>query len=414
MSAAFVPAAAGNRRLGKVAKQLGMTAATLALLSAMALAQTPSPEAPAAPQTDNTAQQTAPASPAAPTTGRTAPPATTQAPAAPSAPAAPAENVTPATPAAPATQPAGETAPAAQAPTQPAQPSNPVDAAAPAPAQPAPSSTPADAAAAPAQAQAPQETLTDLAPVEEDVPALTIPHDLSPWGMFMAADWVVKSVMIGLAIASLATWTVWLVKTLELAGARARAGRTIKIIRNSRTLAEAVDASAGRGGPAAYMLQAAAEEMKMSADALDHVEGDGVKERVGSSLSRIEAFAGRRIARGTGILATIGSVAPFVGLFGTVWGIMNSFIGISETQTTNLAVVAPGIAEALLATAIGLVAAIPAVVIYNLFARSVTGYRQLLADAASGVERLVSRDLDFRKVPPGGRKSAPVSLMAGE
>ncbi len=255
--------------------------------------------------------------------------------------------------------------------------------------------------------------MTDLEPAEEP-PVLTIPHNLSPWGMFMAADWVVKSVMIGLAIASLATWTVWVVKTLELAGARARAGRIIKIIRTSRTLAEAVDASAGRGGPAAYMLQAAAEEIKMSADALDHVEGDGVKERVGSSLSRIEAFAGRRIARGTGILATIGSVAPFVGLFGTVWGIMNSFIGISETQTTNLAVVAPGIAEALLATAIGLVAAIPAVVIYNLFARSVTGYRQLLADAASGVERLVSRDLDFRKVPPGGRKSAPVSLMAGE
>jgi len=262
-------------------------------------------------------------------------------------------------------------------------------------------------------APAPQENITDIAPPEE-VPALTIPHDLSPWGMFMAADWVVKAVMIGLGIASLSTWTVWLVKTLELAGARTRAGRTIKIIRNSRTLAEAVNASAGRGGPAAYMLKAAAEEMKLSEAALDHADGDGVKERVGSSLSRIEAFAGRRIARGTGVLATIGSVAPFVGLFGTVWGIMNAFIGISETQTTNLAVVAPGIAEALLATAIGLVAAIPAVVIYNLFARSVTGYRQLLADAAAGVERLVSRDLDFRKVPPGGRKPAPMSLVAGE
>lgn len=401
MSAALVPAVAGNRHLGKVAKQLGMTAATLALLSAMAMAQTPAP----APQAQTTsqadsAQQQAPASSAAPTTGRTAPattPATT-----PTAPSAPAENAAPASPAAPAASTATEGAPAAQAPAQSAQP--------------APSTeTTAPGVSQPAQAQAaPQETVTDLVPAEEETPVLTIPHDLSPWGMFMAADWVVKSVMIGLAIASLATWTVWLVKTLELAGARTRAGRIIKIIRNSRTLAEAVDASAGRGGPAAYMLQAAAEEIKMSADALDHVEGDGVKERVGSSLSRIEAFAGRRIARGTGILATIGSVAPFVGLFGTVWGIMNSFIGISETQTTNLAVVAPGIAEALLATAIGLVAAIPAVVIYNLFARSVTGYRALLADAASGVERLVSRDLDFRKVPPGGRKATPMSLMAGE
>jgi len=424
MSAAFVPAVAGNRRLVKAAKQLGMTAAALALLSAMAMAQTSEPSAqqtPAAPQADNTVQQPASPSPAAPTTGRTAPPAsapstatpsTAQAPAAPSAAAESGASTTPSTPAAPPSSPA---APTNEAPAQ-AQPSTAPETTAPAASQPAPSSTPAGAGAdpAPAQAQTAQETVTDLAPIEDEAPALTIPHDLSPWGMFMAADWVVKSVMIGLAIASLATWTVWLVKTLELAGARARASRIIKIIRNSRTLAEAVDASAGRGGPAAYMLQAAAEEMKMSADALDHVEGDGVKERVGSSLSRIEAFAGRRIARGTGILATIGSVAPFVGLFGTVWGIMNSFIGISETQTTNLAVVAPGIAEALLATAIGLVAAIPAVVIYNLFARSVTGYRQLLADAASGVERLVSRDLDFRKVPPGGRKPAPVSLMAGE
>src|SRR5690606_36167835 len=100
-----------------------------------------------------------------------------------------------------------------------------------------------------------------------------------------------------------------------------------------------------------------------------------LKERVGSILSRIEAQAGRRLARGTGVLASIGSVAPFVGLFGTVWGIMNAFIGISQAQTTNLAVVAPGIAEALLATAIGLVAAIPAVIIYNVFARAVTGYR---------------------------------------
>ena len=240
-----------------------------------------------------------------------------------------------------------------------------------------------------------------------------IPHDLSPWGMFMAADWVVKGVMIGLAFASLVTWTVWLAKTLELAGARTRAGRTLRIIRNSATLAEAVGELGKRGGPAALMLRAAADEIRLSEAALDHADNGGVKERVASALSRIECYAGRRMSRGTGVLATIGSTAPFVGLFGTVWGIMNSFIGISESQTTNLAVVAPGIAEALLATAIGLVAAIPAVVIYNVFARSITGYRQLLADAAAGVERLVSRDLDFRRVPPGNR-NVPVSLVAGE
>ena len=257
----------------------------------------------------------------------------------------------------------------------------------------------------------PEPTLfQDLLPAGE---RSDIPHDLSPWGMFMAADWVVKGVMIGLAFASLITWTVWLAKTLELTGARTRAGRTLKIIRNSATLADAVGEIGQRGGPAALMLRSAAEEVRLSEAALDHADNSGVKERVTSALSRIESFAGRRMSRGTGVLATIGSTAPFVGLFGTVWGIMNSFIGISEAQTTNLAVVAPGIAEALLATAIGLVAAIPAVVIYNVFARSITGYRQLLADAAAGVERLVSRDLDFRKVPPGSRKAA-VTLVAGE
>jgi biopolymer transport protein ExbB len=105
------------------------------------------------------------------------------------------------------------------------------------------------------------------------------------------------------------------------------------------------------------------------------------------------------MARGTGILATIGSTAPFVGLYGTVWGIMNSFIGISEAHTTNLAVVAPGIAEALLTTAAGLVAAIPAVVIYNFFARALTGYRAALADLSACVQRMVSRDLDGWRAP---------------
>jgi biopolymer transport protein ExbB len=132
-------------------------------------------------------------------------------------------------------------------------------------------------------------------------------------------------------------------------------------------------------------------ELRLSADATGK---DGIKERVASRLERIEAAFGRRMSRATGVLATIGATAPFVGLFGTVWGIMNSFIGISKSHTTNLAVVAPGIAEALLATAFGLAAAIPAVVIYNVFARSITGYRAQLGDAAAEVLRLVSRDLD--------------------
>jgi biopolymer transport protein ExbB len=272
--------------------------------------------------------------------------------------------------------------------------------------------------ATPAEPAAPSVTPIEQAPAATGAPSpearADIPHNLSPWGMFMAADWVVKAVMIGLAIASLLTWTIWIAKTLELMGARTRARRVLKIIQGAHTLPEALEKTGSRGGPAALMLRAATEEVELSEAALDYAHTGGVKERVSSVLSRIEAYSGRRMARGTGILASIGSVGPFVGLFGTVWGIMNSFIGISQSNTTNLAVVAPGIAEALLATALGLVAAIPAVIIYNAFARSVTGYRQLLADAASGVERLVSRDLDFRKVPPGGRRPASMSLVAGE
>ena len=130
-----------------------------------------------------------------------------------------------------------------------------------------------------------------------------------------------------------------------------------------------------------------------------NLRADGLKERIAWQSERIEMAAGRKISRGTGILATIGATAPFVGLFGTVWGIMDSFIGISKAHTTNLAVVAPGIAEALLATALGLVAAIPAVMIYNVLARSTAHYRALIGDASALVMNLASRDLDRTKSP---------------
>ena len=223
-----------------------------------------------------------------------------------------------------------------------------------------------------------------------------LPHDLSPWGMFMAADWVVKGVMIGLAFASLVTWTVWLAKSIELAAARRRLSAAVDAIVGARSLADAGRALESRRGPGPLMVKAAGHEAAMAHENWRDAGADGLKERVTSHLGRIEAQAARSMTRGTGVLATIGSTAPFVGLFGTVWGIMNAFIGISQAQTTNLAVVAPGIAEALLATALGLVAAIPAVVIYNVFARSTAGYRLLLADAAAAVERLISRDIDNR------------------
>jgi biopolymer transport protein ExbB len=290
----------------------------------------------------------------------------------------------------PQAEPAPVTAPAAEA--------APV---APAPVAEAPSARPqaATAPAATAQADEADVTIFDQT-VERDA---TLPHNLSPWGMFMAADWVVKAVMIGLAFASLVTWTVWLAKSLELAAARRRLGAHLDRIIGSKTLDEAAGALENRSGPAPLLVRAARHEMQMSSDMLPYGGSAGLKERVASHLSRIEAQASRRMTRGTGVLATIGSTAPFVGLFGTVWGIMNSFIGISESQTTNLAIVAPGIAEALLATAIGLVAAIPAVVIYNVFARSIAGYKLLLGDASAAVERLVSRDIDRRALPQSVR-----------
>jgi len=223
--------------------------------------------------------------------------------------------------------------------------------------------------------------------------AAALPRDLSPWGMFVAADWVVKTVMIGLALASVATWTVWLAKTIEIAAAKRRARRSLGVLSQARSLAEAADRLGHEGAAAAEFLGNAIAELQLSADTR---EKDGIKERVASRFERIEAGYARAILRGTGILATIGATAPFVGLFGTVWGIMNSFIGISKSHTTNLAVVAPGIAEALLATAFGLAAAIPAVVIYNMFSRSIGGYRALLGDTSAEVLRLVSRDLDRR------------------
>jgi biopolymer transport protein ExbB len=223
------------------------------------------------------------------------------------------------------------------------------------------------------------------------VATATLPRDLSPWGMYLNADPVVKGVLIGLAFASLVTWTVWLAKSIEIFFAKRRVRRGLNKLAGIRTTFEDIERLAEIRGEVAQFLDAAATELKLSPTATDR---EGMKERVASRLERIEASYARRILRGTGVLATIGATAPFVGLFGTVWGIMNSFIGISKAHTTNLAVVAPGIAEALLATALGLAAAIPAVVIYNVFARSIAGYRAGLGDAAAAVLRLVSRDLD--------------------
>ena len=213
-----------------------------------------------------------------------------------------------------------------------------------------------------------------------------LPRNLSPWGMFLNADIVVKAVMIGLALASLLTWTVWLAKTIELNTAQRVARRRLKLL-EAGSLDAAARACDDKRDAVAQLVLSAAREAELSGRIVD----DDFKERVALRLERVEAAMARQVSRGTGILATIGAVSPFVGLFGTVWGIMNAFIGISESHTTNLAVVAPGIAEALLTTAIGLVAAIPAVVIYNHLARVITGYRAVLGDASALILLMISR-----------------------
>jgi biopolymer transport protein ExbB len=245
-----------------------------------------------------------------------------------------------------------------------------------------------------------------LAP--DNVANATLPRDLSTWGMYLNADPIVKAVLIGLAFASVVTWTVALAKSIEIIIAKRRVGAALKVLASVRSTSEGVERLADTTGEVRQFLDAAVAELKLSTGSLDR---DGIKERIASRLERLEASYARRILRGTGVLATIGATAPFVGLFGTVWGIMNSFIGISKSQTTNLAVVAPGIAEALLATAFGLAAAIPAVVIYNVFARWIAGYRALLGDAAAEVLRLVSRDLERVAVAPApsARRAAPLS-----
>jgi biopolymer transport protein ExbB len=280
--------------------------------------------------------------------------------------------------------------------------------------QQAPAQTQAPTALAPAtpapSAQAPAPSATSdpaAAPAEGESKPSKITtgglRELSPWSMFMSADIIVKAVMIGLAFASLVTWTIFIAKMVELTLVQGKLRGALSRIKESRSLAEAQFALGAKEGVLPSLLSAAMREGRLSAG----ISSDaGIKERAASSFAEIVRAEARRIRLGMGLLATIGATSPFVGLFGTVWGIMNSFIGISKSQTTNLAVVAPGIAEALLATAIGLVAAIPAVIIYNHFARVTKGYLELVSRASGAAARLLSRDLDRTHVSSHSRAAA--------
>jgi biopolymer transport protein ExbB len=258
------------------------------------------------------------------------------------------------------------------------------------PTQAAPTTPPAAAPVAPTPAASDTSTASadGARPLKSTI---LVPRELSPWSMFLSADILVKAVMIGLAFASLVTWTIFIAKMIELSWIRRKLRSALGVIGDARSLAEAQFALGAKGSVLSSLLAAAMREARLSAG----ISSDaGIKERAASSFAEIVRAEARRIRLGMGLLATIGATSPFVGLFGTVWGIMNSFIGISKAQTTNLAVVAPGIAEALLATAFGLAAAIPAVIIYNHFSRMTKGYLELVARASGAAARLLSRDLD--------------------
>ena len=209
--------------------------------------------------------------------------------------------------------------------------------------------------------------------------------------MFEQADWLVKIVMISLVLASVTTLSIWFAKVWEILSGRRKLSITLRALEEAPSL----DRIGELPDPAAAaMAKIALRELERYPVGQRHAHAEGLKERVIALIQRTEAGQLRRLSRGVSVLGSIGAAAPFVGLFGTVWGIMNSFIGIAQAQTTNLAVVAPGIAEALLATAFGLVAAIPAVLIYNAITRAIAGYRLKLNDAGTHILCLLSRELE--------------------
>ena len=267
------------------------------------------------------------------------------------------------------------------------------DAAAPAPAT-SEAAAPAPAADAAAAAPAPE-----AAPAEEGGETKAS-HSLTPVGMFLAAGAVVKVVMIGLLLASVFSWVLLLTKIFEFAGLNKQSDKFLEAFRGARSIADIARISSSEefeGNPMADMAAAASQEVELSRQAGLAVAGehrDSTLARATYAINAVQASLAKRLSGGMVFLASVGSAGPFIGLFGTVYGIMTSFIGIANTNTTNLAVVAPGIAEALLATGIGLFAAIPAVIFYNYFQTRISGYGTRSEGFVAELMNAISRQLD--------------------
>ncbi|RZJ42793.1 MAG: flagellar motor protein MotA [Brevundimonas sp.] len=256
--------------------------------------------------------------------------------------------------------------------------------------------TPADAAAA---TPAPAVEATP-APAEEATPAEEGGHKLTIATMFMDAGLIVKVVMIGLVLASIFSWTLLLIKLFEFGSLNRATDRFLETFRSARTIADMRKVATSdefEGNPLADMAAAATDEIELSRQAGLSVTGehsDSALLRAQQAVSAVQSGLAKRLSGGQQFLASVGSTGPFIGLFGTVYGIMNSFIGIANTNTTNLAVVAPGIAEALLATGIGLFAAIPAVIFYNYFNTRIAAYGTRSDGFNAELINAISRNLD--------------------
>lgn len=268
------------------------------------------------------------------------------------------------------------------------------DAAAPAPATAeSTAATPAADAAAVAPAPAPVEEPAAEEPKKES-------HSLTPVGMFVAAGMVVKVVMIGLILASVFSWVLLITKLFEFGALNKQSDKFLEAFRGARSIADIARIGSSEefeGNPLADMAAAAAQEVELSRQAGLAVSGehrDSTIARATYAINAVQASLVKRLSGGMVFLASVGSGGPFIGLFGTVYGIMTSFIGIANTNTTNLAVVAPGIAEALLATGIGLFAAIPAVIFYNYFQTRISSYGTRSEGFVAELMNAISRQLD--------------------
>jgi biopolymer transport protein ExbB len=270
-------------------------------------------------------------------------------------------------------------------------------------AQDAPAAAPAAAAAAPA-ADAAAPAADAAAPAAEPAaPAVVGGKDhgeLTPAKMFMIAEPVVKVVMIGLVLASIFTWILLFIKLFEFGSLNRKTDQFLESFRQARTIADMRKVATSDefdGNPLADMAAAATDEIELSRQAGLSVTGDHADSslmRAQAAVAAVQAGLAKRLSGGQQFLASTGSNGPFIGLFGTVYGIMNSFIGIANTNTTNLAVVAPGIAEALLATGIGLFAAIPAVIFYNYFNTRISAYGTRSDGFSAELTNAISRNLD--------------------